>query len=171
MDALNLKNCDKNNHLKIGLKRLLLANIYATRFRLDDNDEPEKNFKKYYPLLYPKIEPLMIETFQKPGHEGEKINYELFKQYRMLSIGYYLNPCEDDAHGTQEPIIFYERMLFEKLVSPHNIKTLQSKTGKVEDCLYFHNEVIKSSFVPDKLLKPTDHNKQYPQPEYYLMTK
>ena len=167
IDALDLKNCQKQNHLKIGLKRLLLSNLYATKFK---TEEDEKKFQKYYPALYPKIEPLMKETFQNPGHQGEKIKYSLFKQYNLLSTGYYLNPCEDDAHGTQEPIIYYEKELFGKMVLPHNQKVAQGKAAKGEDFIFFNSVVTKESFVPDKLLKPTDHNKQYPQPELYLMT-
>ncbi len=149
--------CQGNNHLKVGLRRILVASLYRARLTKEAEDEG-----RLTPFQQAIVQ-LAERVFKQPGEGGESINYRLFHEYGLMSTGYYLNPYEDDAHATQELIIYYEKTAFGKMAEPYNIKVINRKNYNPDDLMYFTKKVTKASWVPDKLPKPTDHNIMYPK--------
>ena len=152
VQALDTTNCQNNNHLKIGLKRILLTNIY-----ISVHESNKSHYAKYYPEFQIKLLELMEQEFQHPGEGGEKINYTKFLSYNdgPKYPGYYLTPFEDDAHATQGIMLYYEQQSFDK----------SKEKLKKDEFALFHNEIESKKVLPSKLPKPTDHSTTYPTPE------
>ena len=142
--ALDLKQCEKSNHTKIGLKRMFLSTIYRT------GDLNADMYDKEFPGYREALDKVMQEEFVFTGDEAEVIDYTIFADYTE-SGGYFIVPYEDDAFATQETLLYLEKQDFDKIVKQ---KKLESK--------FFHNFLeVSNKLMGDGLPRPTDHSNTY----------
>ncbi len=71
-----------------------------------------------------------------------------------LKTGYHLTPFEDDAHAVQGIILHYEEQAFDK----------EKEKLKSGEFAFFYNQIKSGKIRPQKLPKPTEHARTYPEP-------